>query len=443
MNRLALALGVAVALWVPHASAQKLTSPEFSPLPEKPPTEQLIRMRAWMKAVRTHQPGLADEPALSMAAWAAGELTETHARVAHLVSTIRGAYARDSRTGNLKPVDYDGLMYTRAQLLALFRLEPTDPLVVDPHEILLRGALLHGDVAMLPLPLSARPARSVGGSGSFIVHSALTSDGVVDRSDDASEHWIHARRLLDFVMRTPSNEDREWVRQWYRATAALQSAARHWSVAGDHLSRARGWFPNDGRVLFYTGVTHEVLGGPAIQAALEGIARLGGSVKVDASSKELEQAAFWLRESTRLDPDFALGHLHLGRVLGGLGRHEDALRELTRAAAGLTDREQAYDVNLFLGYEQGALGDRDTAEAAFERAAAAFPLAQSPLVGLSQLGRHFDDAAASHAALDRLLALSADDWRFDPWWDYACSHVRDANPLMNAVRRSLAARSGR
>jgi tetratricopeptide (TPR) repeat protein len=164
---------------------------------------------------------------------------------------------------------------------------------------------------------------------------------------------------------------------------------------------------------------------------------------VDGSSKELEQAAFWLGQSTRLDPDFALGHLHLGRVLGGLGRHEEALRELTLAAAGLTDREQAYYVNLFLGYERGVLGDRDTAAADFERAAGTYPWAQSPLVGLSQLARHFDDAAATHAALDRLLALPVDDWRLDPWWDYMCSHVRDANQLMDGVRRSLSARAGR
>jgi tetratricopeptide (TPR) repeat protein len=190
-------------------------------------------------------------------------------------------------------------------------------------------------------------------------------------------------------------------------------------------------------------VTHEVLGGPVIQAAKEGLERLGGSFNVDGSSQELGQAAFWLQESTRLDPDFALGHLHLGRVIGELGRHEEALRELTRAAAGLADREQSYHVNLFLGYEQGALGDRDAAAADFERAAAAYPWAQSPLVGLSQLAQHFDDAAAAHAALDRLLALSVDDGRIDPWWDYMCSHVRDANQLMDGVRRSLAERSGR
>jgi tetratricopeptide (TPR) repeat protein len=244
-------------------------------------------------------------------------------------------------------------------------------------------------------------------------------------------------------MRTPSNEDQEWVRQWYRATAALQSAARQWSVAGDHLSHARDWFPNDGRVLFYTGVTHEVLGAAVIQAAVGGLARLGGSVNVEDSSSEFGQSASWLRQSTRVDPDFALGHLHFGRVLGEVGRHEEAVRELTRAAAGLTDHEQIYAVNLFLGYEHGALGDRDAAVANFERAAAAFPAAQAPLLGLSQLARHFDDAAATHMALDRLLALRDDDWYLDPWWDYIGSHVRDANPLMNAVRRSLAARSGR
>jgi tetratricopeptide (TPR) repeat protein len=441
MNRLALALGVAVALSISSSSAQKLTSPDFPPPAPKMPSEWFDRMRAWMKAVRTHQQGLADEPALSIGAWASFDVSVTIVNVAKLVTVIKAANDRDAKTGVLRSFEYYGRLYTRAQLLKLFQLEPTDPLVADPHEILLSGTLLHSDVAMLPP--SGRPVRQVFSTGASSVRSVLTSDGVVDRTDDASEHWIHARRLLNFVMLAPSDQDREWGRHWYRSTAAWQSAARRWSVAGFHLSRSRDVFPDDGRLLFYAGTTHEVLGGPVIQAATERVARLGAWMNVGGSSKELEQAAFWLRESTRLDPDFALGHLHLGRVLGGLGRHEEALRELTMAAAGLIDREQTYYVNLFLGYERGVLGDRDTAAADFERAAAAYPWAQSPLVGLSQLARYFDDPAATHAALDRLLALPVDDGRFDPWWDYMCSHVRDANQLMDGVRQSLAARSGR
>ncbi len=221
----------------------------------------------------------------------------------------------------------------------------------------------------------------------------------------------------------------------------MQSSERRWSTADAHASHGRALFPTDGRLWFYSGVVREVMASPTIQAAVDGSAQFGVQLAIRGAGKELEQATAWLEQSTTLEPDYAPGHLHLGRVLGEMGRHDQAAKELTRASMELRDEEQQYYARLFLGYERGELGDRDKARDDFESAAAISPHAQSPLLGLSQLARRFDDQDSARAALERLLALPVDaQFGDDPWWDYAGSHVRDAGALMDSVRRELALR---
>ena len=109
--------------------------------------------------------------------------------------------------------------------------------------------------------------------------------------------------------------------------------------------------------------------------------------------------------------------------------------ELRRAAGELTDPEQLYYAELFLGAEEAALGNREAARVAYDRAAELFPQAQSPLLALSEIARRSGDRNGALRAIDRLFALSGEgrDEHDDPWWWYYTTQARDADDLLDAL----------
>jgi|SRR5579862_4915092 len=444
MRSLALILGVGLALSGLDLAARQSVGSRQPGIQSRPP---LDLVHEWMAAARAHQFGTADPSALQIAAWPRTLVTAALMNVNEIAVVLMNTNARDQKAGHeqafICPMVICGhRSFTRAQFLRFLNLPAGDPFAAHPAELLERGAMLHADIAML---IDA-PAPPLVEAGRLDVQrrttmSILTSDGVVQPTQDNFWHWGSARLLLDTVLRDTSSDNHPWVEQWYRATSAWQMNEMRWSVADQHLTRARQLFPDDGRMWFYSGVVHEVMAGPVIQTAMDASAKLGMFFRINGESKELEQAAIWLRTGADLDPAFGQGHLHLGRVLGGLGHHDDAARELRQASVELADREQNYYARLFLGYELGMLGDHDGATSEFEQAAQAYPMAQSPFLGMSQIARRFDDVPAAKAALDRLLALPIDGRPDDdPWWDYMRAHVRDAGVLMDDVRRSLVLR---
>jgi tetratricopeptide (TPR) repeat protein len=123
------------------------------------------------------------------------------------------------------------------------------------------------------------------------------------------------------------------------------------------------------------------------------------------------------------------------RVLGRLGRHGQAAALLQGVVPHLADRRLQYLAALFLGSEEGAIGHVAGARDAFERAAALYPTAQSPLLALGDLFRRAGHRAAALDALRRLEALPADpEAREDPWRDYFRSFAFDADDQLAAVR---------
>ena len=82
-----------------------------------------------------------------------------------------------------------------------------------------------------------------------------------------------------------------------------------------------------------------------------------------------------------------------------------------------------------------ALGNREAARAAYDRAAQLFPQAQSPLLALSEIARRSGDRNGAMRAIDRLFTLSgADrDEHDDPWWWYYTEQARDAEDLLEAM----------
>jgi tetratricopeptide (TPR) repeat protein len=131
-------------------------------------------------------------------------------------------------------------------------------------------------------------------------------------------------------------------------------------------------------------------------------------------------------------------------VLGLLGRHEDAARELEGVPLEGADDRLRYLAALFLGGAREALGQTETAVESFQRAAALYPAAQSPHVALSRLARAAGNHAAAVASLRTILVLPRDDSaREDPWWRYLRPRETESTALLAAWQRSVAGEAGR
>ena len=101
----------------------------------------------------------------------------------------------------------------------------------------------------------------------------------------------------------------------------------------------------------------------------------------------------------------------------------------------------SYHGELFLGAaEEETLANHEASRAAFERAASLYPPAQSPWLALSQLARRRRDRVGALQALQRVFALPATvTARHDPWWTYHLVQARNADALLDDLRRPFRA----
>jgi tetratricopeptide (TPR) repeat protein len=205
-----------------------------------------------------------------------------------------------------------------------------------------------------------------------------------------------------------------------------------------HLEHARELFPSDPDILFLAACQRETYAGAPIQTAVKS-AFLPAGVVIDVASDraELRDAEAFFRRSLDVRSDFAEARLRYGRVLDRLGKHVEAAAELRKAIGGLTDRQMLYYGGMFLGAAEETLGNRDAARVGYEQSAELYPMAQSPLLALSQLARHSGDRGAALRAIDRLFALPSEERneQDDPWWWYYVSQGRDADVLLDVMQR--------
>src|SRR6266849_9887982 len=104
-----------------------------------------------------------------------------------------------------------------AELLRLSTLARAAKLQGDDNYIERRGALLHGDVAMLAPPAPVEPLSALPSAGPQRLRMQISAGREVDLGQ-AAVHWEIARMVLDYVKPAPGRD--EMVRQGYRATAA-------------------------------------------------------------------------------------------------------------------------------------------------------------------------------------------------------------------------------
>jgi len=431
---------------------------------------RLERLERWLKATARHAPGEDDDALVEIAGWPNAQLKQLWIDANVLIQTVRSVNANrftvrpeGQRVGT--QIRYTSTQLHRmralacaaggalvetecmamgaaneldADLRALAGLSRAAKLRGDDNYVIRRGAILHADVAMLAPASMVAPGdvgRPTGGLERFRME---ISDGQEIDLRQSAVHWEIARMLLDFVR--PRGKDRadpghdEMVRQWYRATAAwMQLREDHDRL---HLDRARTIFPNDTDILFLSACQRETFAGVPIQTAIRS-AILPSGVTLDVGSErvELREAEALFHRVLELRSDDGEARMRYGRVLAGLGKHAEAAVELRRAAAKLADSQSLYFAALFLGAEEEALGNRDSARLAYEQAASLFPMAQSPLLALSQLARRYGDRGGALRAIDRLFALPGEDRdvKDDPWWSYYVAQARDAEELLEAM----------
>jgi tetratricopeptide (TPR) repeat protein len=369
-------------------------------------SEQRERMQRvlprWVAAVNAHAPGAVDAPAREISTWSGSDL-ELVLRCITLVFAGDGCYRFAPAKGELAPA-------------------------VE------RGALLHADIALL-LPPDPSHVPSPLPSSRTVQIIVQFSDARQNTAWYAGVHLEVGRALLDLLRRTEWRND-NLAALWYRATTVTLLRSVDLADADPHLEHAVQVLDHDASLLFYAGVLHEEYASERWQRMLDA-ARLpsGFTTPVGSEQSELRQAEKFLTRSVIVDPSASEVRLHRARVWGLLGRHNEAAAELRQVANESSNPVLLYYAWLFVGAEEEALGHRGAASDAFERAAALFPSAQSPIIALSELARRYRDRAGAITALRRLFALPSDAaQRVDPWWQYFRAHTGNADLLVGILR---------
>ena len=475
MRRLLIAVVLAI-LAIGAASAQVRRSGGSSGPPKElwVAADRTERLHRWLIAVDRHEPGERDDASDEVGGWTNAELrglwvdVNVFAQVMRNLKLSRFTFKNEGGSGTTE-VRYTPLQlrqlatwacaataqFDEADCLDIKAASNADPEIRrlarhvaddrarmhDDNYILRRGALLHSDVAMLQPHGAVEPFAPTGlpslpGPNTWRVDIA---DGRSLDTGLSAVHWDIARLAVANIRpsdaRKPAPERDAMARAWYTATATWMQ----WNEDHDtmHLDRARELFPDDAVILFLSGCQRETYAGNEIQAATKSVALPTGlKVAIESEKVELRHAEGFLRHAAALTPQMGEVHLRLGRVLGQLGRHQEAAAELQQALTLVDDEDLRYYAELFAGAEEEALGRFDAARAAYERASALFPRAQSPFIAVSELAHRRGDRAGAVAAMEKVFALPApvNRARDDPWWRYHVAQAKNADDLLDALR---------
>jgi tetratricopeptide (TPR) repeat protein len=378
-----------------------------------PPPQALLseKLDLWLTAVAGHAPGYRDQAIEQVARWPVRDFDDA----------LRELKRRLDRS------EY--------QPLAKFGVRD----VASGNTLLIRGAMLHTDIAVV-----YRGERGYGLPQAGI-RSIMVGDGSEVGQMGGTIHWAIGRRLLDLVLPAPGRDER--VKQWYQATAAYIQQWNEYSELSEHFVRGRLLFPNDPVLLMYAGTMHAAFAEGRIQNALPQDlvpirtrttpATPQGATPVGSADAELDRAEDFFRRALARDPALTEARIRLAHVFTRRGPQQNAIVELERALRERPRDVLRYHAYLLLGRAQVARNRPDAARAAFEQAAALYPIAQSPRLALSQLAHDAGDRARSVRELTILNLPANAAERVDPWWSFNWTHAPDADELLALIRQGL------
>jgi tetratricopeptide (TPR) repeat protein len=448
---------------------------------ESPEDTRLARLQYWAETLLEHEPGETDDRTSTVGSWSNRDLRVLAIDAGALVQAMRTpSRLLFSAKGEERPRSFRytpnelrrlreiacalGGAFTASECKALKSSIDGDPALVhlseiagiareggDENFLLRRGALLHADIVMLGLEGSAEPLSDTTAVDSQQVKVTI-ADGQQTNMVQSDTHWDVARMLLDEV--TPPGSSKpapgrdDMVRLWYQATTAWM--LRDEQHDAQHFDHARAIFPDDATLLFLIGSQHETYAGALIQtAARSAVLPTGIRIAIGSERAELRDAEKYYRRAVEVNPELAEAHLRLGRVLSLTGRYTEAGEHLRKSIAltGTTSGDAGlfeYFGSLFLGAVEEALGHRDIAKGSYERAAALYPLAQSPRLALSALARRAGNRDGALREIQQVFDLSPRNAvASDPWWTYHFVQGRHADALIEELRRPFLSKAER
>ena len=399
-------------------------------------------LRIWVEAVEQHQPGVRDaalETARQLDLASIDTIDRHLPALVRAVAEPRATIFPNRRSGRAGATNFTAnVIFTNQELERLRALAAEVRARGSANRLLKRGAVLHADIGMSGgsqgVPATSLRRAPVRRTAVFV------EDGRQTAVLESVDHWAMARSVLGEVAsqpgRNPDPQKDPDVRLWYQATTAYMLVQE--SIGLEHFAAAEKLFPMEADILFAAGAARDMLSAPGVHAPLRRArAGFGSVMELGSQESEMRQGVAFYRRALESDRGHAEAMIRLGGLLGRLGRHVDAVAELRRAVPLTTEPLLQYYAQMFLGRELDHLGDIAGARAAYERAMALAPQAQSPRVGLSHILMRAGDRSAALDLVLPALDLEAIQ-QSEPMWNYYTATGREAAMLVGRVYEQLA-----
>jgi tetratricopeptide (TPR) repeat protein len=188
---------------------------------------------------------------------------------------------------------------------------------------------------------------------------------------------------------------------------------------------------------FARGMAAEIATSPGLRAGSRDSDAESSLVIPASQTAARRQAEHALAELARVSPFrtvAAEAAVRRGLLLIRVDRPDEALNALDEAEAAGGDDAVRYWTWLFRGRALERLERHVDAAAAYERAAAIVPGAQSPAVALASLWQRHDRPAEALSWARR--AMNTPAGAIDPWWLYWRGDLRHASERLAALRRA-------
>ena len=239
------------------------------------------------------------------------------------------------------------------------------------------------------------------------------------------QHWAMAQEVLEWACRQMRSRRRgtDAERIFHLAAIAVIEGAGDVKALDLHVGHVRSRFPNEPRILLARAYKSEREYWRLYRTIAGGIDGGAPSIVAPALKRAAER-----RENAR-EVALRLGFLALQKDL-----FDDALRELAKVPPG-DDPGQLYLAHLMTGWVHEKLKKPAEAEAAYRRALATVPLAQSAVLHLAAILYETDKRDEANLLVEQMLA--ADPPPEDPWRIYGYGDYRRLPLLIEQLRKAM------
>ena len=421
-------------------------SPAAGPPPQFPQAQRVggfEPFQAWLRLARAHSIGQFDD-----AARQAATLSPLNQRqIIDDLQLVRLLVVEASRQGLVGKSDKPIVAVLRARRLSLDQLAPllglsseetdgplTAAAIAQPDskartaiaQIMLRAVLLHTDVALTPD--DALPSAATSAARGIPTAVQLRDGRATAVVNAAQAQYAIAREAIALVM--PATAGSEVARQWYLATIASLQGVRNYGALLPHLDTARVSLAGDWRVWLWSGAAQENLASPPVQVAAEEQA-----AKIESPWLLYTRAEQFYRRAMEVEPGCAQCWLRLARVQQLTNAADQSAALLARAEPKLETPELRYFAALFAGRAAEMLNRVPEARAAYERAMALFPRAQSPRLALAELAIRDAEQRQAQSGVRTMFVAAGAARDADPWWNYDIALVAKWPELVGQLRK--------